>query len=114
MKIHVVNGVQIVEDPRKDDLRYDSNDWTVLLTTVHAVDPMAAGALHGFRCGGLRLHRGARGYALRPDYDPATSIWTSESEYKRDRDEWLVPHTDTIVKALNTLENSEAERRMTA
>lgn len=103
-------GTVIIPDPRPD-LRYDSKEWTGLLSMVHGINPEVAGILHGFRCGGLRLHRGAQGYALRPEFDPATSIWTSGQEYKKDRDEWLLPHADTIVRALKVLtENSEPGR----
>jgi hypothetical protein len=103
VKTQVFNGVVIIEDPRKDDLRYDSMDWTALLSFLERIDPDAAGVLHGFRCGGLRLHRGASGYALRPEYDPATSIWADETAYKADRDQWLLPHTDVIVRALRSM-----------
>lgn len=92
-----------MEDPRWRDLKYDSEDWTRILTAVEAVDSMCAGVLHGFRCGGLRLHRGSQGYALRPEFDPATSIWCGDPEYKADRDLWLMPHTEVIVAALRQL-----------
>lgn len=91
-----------MEDPRPD-LQYDSNDWTRLLNNAEAKDPMLAGVLHGFRCGGLRLHKGAKGYALRPDFDPLTSIWKSKSEYEIDRDKWLIPSQGEIVELLNNL-----------
>lgn len=94
---------KIVEDPRPD-LAYDSRDWKLFLTMLEAVDPKAAGVLHGFRCGGLRLHRSAQGYVLRPEFDPETSIWNDEQEYMRDREQWLVPHTKTILAALNALD----------
>lgn len=100
---------KIVEDPRPD-LAYDSRDWMLFLTMLEAVDPKAAGVLHGFRCGGLRLHRGGKGYGLRPEFDPETSIWRDEAAYKRDRDQWLVPIGPTIVQALNTLTQAMTER----
>lgn len=109
----VFDGAVIIPDPRPD-LRYDSKEWTQLLSMVHAVDPMAAGTLHGFRCGGLRLHRGAQGYALRPEFDPATSIWSTPEEYAKDRDEWLKPHADVIVKALKVLTEKYDAGRMSA
>lgn len=101
--------IHIVEDPRPD-LAYDSHEWTLFLTLVEALDPKAAGVLHGFRCGGLRLHRGARGYALRPDFDPTTSMWHDEESYKADRDQWLVPIGSVIVKALDKLTHFMTER----
>jgi hypothetical protein len=64
---------------------------------------MVAGTLHGFRCGGLRLHRGGKGYALRPDFDPATSIWETTEQYAKDREEWLMPYADKIVELLRQL-----------
>lgn len=95
--------MKVLQDPRPD-LAYDSEDWTVLLTGLQVIDPMCAGVLHGFRCGGLRLHRGQQGYALRPDFDPATSIWRDQAAYNADRDRWLVPHRKRIVEALRTLQ----------
>ncbi|MDP3936829.1 MAG: hypothetical protein Q8R92_01685 [Deltaproteobacteria bacterium] len=97
-----VGDSKIVPDPRPE-LKYDSAEWTRLLARVEAFDPMCAGVLHGFRCGGLRLHRGGKGYTLRPEFDPATSIWADESAYKADRDAWLVPHTEVIITALRWL-----------
>lgn len=91
-----------MKDPRPD-LTYDSADWTRLLTMAAAKDNMCAGVLHGFRCGGLRLHRGGKGWALRPDFDPDTSIWTDKDSYFADRDKWLVPFTGMIVELLKKL-----------
>jgi len=92
-----------VMDPRPD-LKYDSEDWTALLTTVEQECPTEfLAALHGMRCGGLRLHRGRDGYVLRPDYDPATSMWRNTAQYCADRDRWLVPWQDTIVRYLDRL-----------
>lgn len=92
----------IVSDPRPD-LAYDSREWTALLTLVTAWDKHVGGVLHGFRCGGLRLHRGGTGYVLRPDYDPGSSKWPNEGEYNADRDKWLNRHRTMIVEALKVL-----------
>lgn len=89
-------------DPRPD-LAYDSKDWVRLLKLAKKMDPELAGILHGFRCGGLRLHRGGRGWALRPDFDPKTSIWESRTDYETDRDKWLIPYQDKIIELLRRL-----------
>jgi len=93
----------ITEDPRPD-LAYDSKEWTLLLQLAEAENPNLAGILHGFRCCGLRLHRGRQGWALSPEYAPATSDWTTEAEYLTLRDQWLMPHAQTITKLLKQLE----------
>lgn len=91
-----------VMDPRPD-LAYDSEEWTRLLNMASEKNEMLAGTLHGFRCGGLRLHRGSKGYALRPDLDPKTSIWTSKAQYEADRDKWLMPYQQDIIDLLNKI-----------
>lgn len=101
--VEVIQAEPPITDPRKDDLKYDSASWTKLLELARKKDPMLAGTLHGFRCGGLRLHRGGKGYALRPDFDPQTSIWTSVTEYEADRDKWLMPYRKEIVELLQQL-----------
>ena len=90
-------------DPRPD-LKYDSPEWTKLLQTLDKHCPVRefVGIMHGFRCAGLRLHRGARGYVLRPDFDP-TSKWRTKEEYEKDRDQWLMPWADDIVRILQAL-----------
>lgn len=89
-------------DPRPD-LAYDSREWSDLLLVANDKHPELAGILHGFRCCGLRLHRGKGGYSLRPDLDPETSKWTTKEEYFKDRDQWLVPHQEEIVNLLRCL-----------
>lgn len=96
----------IIRDPRPD-LTYDSRDWAALLTLVTAWDRNVGGILHGFRCGGLRLHRVAGGYALAPDYGP-TSIWPDRAAYERDRNMWLRPHGQMIVAGLRALHEVNA------
>lgn len=54
---------RIYIDPRPD-LEADSALWTKLLRRAQKIDPMLAGTLHGFRCGGLRIKRGRTGYLL--------------------------------------------------
>ena len=91
-------------DPRPD-LTYDSNDWVRLLTMADAKDDICHGVLHGFRCGGLRLQRGSKGYKLRPDLDdPVSSNWTTKEAYIADRDKWLVPCTGMIMELLKKME----------
>jgi hypothetical protein len=89
-------------DPRPD-LKYDSQEWTNLLLIASDKNLMLAGVLHGFRCCGLRLHKGKDGYVLRPDLDPESSKWTTKEQYFEDRDRWLVPHQEEIVELLNLL-----------
>ena len=91
-------------DPRPD-LKYDSPEWTLLLQALdkHCPSREFVGIMHGFRCAGLRLHRGPKGYVLRPDFDPATSKWRTKEEYDKDRDQWLMPWADSIVGILQAL-----------
>ena len=89
-------------DPRPD-LAYDSKDWARLLELAEELSQNIAGLLHGFRCGGLRIHRGGQGYALRPDFDTKTSIWANKNQYEVDRDEWLTPWKQEIINLLNRL-----------
>lgn len=93
---------RIIRDPRPD-LAFDSQEWSALLTDVETSDKELAGILHGFRCAGLRLHRGGKGYVLRPEYEPRKSKWANADEYKADTDKWLRPHIKQIVSALQTL-----------
>ena len=77
---------QTYTDPRPD-LEADSNLWTKLLRRAQKVDPILAGTLHGFRCGGLRIKRGRTGYLLRPDFDPTRNLatWKDQEEYEHDK-----------------------------
>lgn len=98
-----------MQDPRPD-LKYDSEEWSNLLKLSGKVLPdEITGILHGFRCAGLRLHKGRRGYVLRPDYDPKTSEWVTKAEYERDRDKWLMPWADSIVRVLQMLNEERRE-----
>ena len=89
-------------DPRPD-LTYDSEKWTTLLVLANLKNSDLACLLHGFRCCGLRLHKSAQGWALRPDLDPQNSKWLAQSEYFKDRDRWLVPYQREIVELLDQL-----------
>lgn len=89
-------------DPRPD-LKSDSSEWTKVLAAAEQLDPMLAGALHGFRCGGLRLHRGRNGWCFQPDYDPLSSNWENKSEYVRDSKQWLGPYAREISILLRYL-----------
>jgi hypothetical protein len=97
----------IIIDPRPD-LHYDSKEWTILLIKVYAMNQDLASVLHGFRCCGLRLHRGGQGYALRPDMDPVTSKWLTKDDYLMDRDKWLLPYSKEITELLGQLNNGGA------
>lgn len=92
-----------ITDPRPE-LTYDSADWKKLLERAEKVNGMLTGTLHGFRCGGLRLHRGGKGYVLRPDFDPNSSIWTSQAEYEADKAKWLLPYQEEIKELLRQLD----------
>jgi hypothetical protein len=89
-------------DPRPD-LAYDSEDWTNLLNIANCKNSLLAWILHGFRCCGLRLHRGREGWALRPELDPNASKWTTKEEYFEDRDRWLVQYQKEIAELLKTI-----------
>jgi hypothetical protein len=89
-------------DPRPD-LAYDSKAWNFLLPMAEATNTTLAYILHGFRCGGLRLHKGGQGYALRPDLDPDTSLWATKNQYIADRDKWLMPYQEDIINLLDWL-----------
>lgn len=93
---------QLITDPRPD-LTYDSEAWTKLLKLAREKSKMLAGTIHGFRCAGLRLHRGGKGYALRPDFDPKTSIWVDKEDYEIDRNKWLIPYQKEIIELLSQL-----------
>ena len=97
-------GPQRMTDPRMD-LGYDSVEWTRILNLALLVqqNKELAWILHGFRCCGLRLHKGRNGWALRPDFDPKSSNWDTPEEYNRDRDKWLVPHEKEIIELLRQL-----------
>lgn len=90
-------------DPRPD-LKSDSKLWTKLLQLAKEMDPDLAGVLHGFRCEGTRIKKGIKGYALRPDIDPAGKLaWESRKEYSVTSNKWLRPHQKEIVDLLKKL-----------
>ena len=92
-----------MKDPRPD-LISDSKLWTRLLQLAKKEDPNLAGALHGMRCEGTRIKKGLRGYALRPDIEPAgNSAWISKREYEETRDKWLKPYQQKIIRLLEKL-----------
>lgn len=96
-------------DPRPD-LKYDSTEWEQLLAiAAQKGNSKFAWLLHGFRCGGLRLHRGAQGYVFRPDYDPASSMWHTKPQYYADRNRWLVPWEDEIIACLDELTKQRSD-----
>ncbi len=105
MKIWGDNMIEL--DPRPD-LAYDSEKWTTLLCLAGVKNQELAGILHGFRCCGLRLHKGAQGWALRPDLDPQNSKWLTKEGYFQDRDKWLMPFQKEIVEILDQLGKGEA------
>ena len=92
----------LCEDPR-NDLAYDSKDWERLLTLAAEEDTGLAWILHAFRCVGLWLHKDSNGYSLRPEFDPKSSQWISQARYEEDKDRWLMPHREKIIKVLDGL-----------
>jgi len=92
-----------VKDPRPD-LTSDSKLWTRLLQLAEKESPYLPGILHGFRCEGTRIKKGQKGYALRPDIDPAgDSAWISKREYDEEKQKWLNPYRQEIVQLLKKL-----------
>ena len=92
-----------MKDPRPD-LISDSKLWTRLLQLAKKEDPNLAGALHGMRCEGTRIKKGLRGYALRPDIEPAgNSAWISKREYDREKEKYLRPYQQEIIRLLEKL-----------
>lgn len=92
-----------MKDPRPD-LVTDSKLWTKLLQLAKKESPNLAGVLHGFRCEGTRIKKGQKGYALRPDIDPAGNLaWISKREYDKEKQKWLNPYRQKIVQLLKKL-----------
>jgi hypothetical protein len=90
-------------DPRTD-LISDSEDWTRLLNAAEKVNEELAGTLHGFRCCGARLTKTSQGYIIEPCLDPKSSKWLTKAGYQIDRDKWLIPHKDDLIKLLDGFE----------
>jgi hypothetical protein len=94
-------------DPRPD-LISDSEKWTTFLVLANLKNKELASILHGFRCCGLRLHKGSECWALRPDFDPENSKWLTKGEYVKDRDKWLTTYQQEIIKLLDMLGGAAA------
>ena len=101
----------LCSDPRPD-LKGDSTAWKRLLKLAVKVSTAStaskecqelAARLHAFRCVGLRLHWDGKAFSLRPEFDPKSSQWTSQSQYEKDRDKWLMPYKQEIIDLLNRL-----------
>lgn len=101
-KINIQQPRLPINDPRPD-LKYDSKEWTRFLSMANEIDEILYATLHGFRCGGLRIHKEKVGYILRPDLDPRYSAWENQKEYEKDRDKWLLGYGKEIVALLNRL-----------
>ncbi|MBS3969977.1 MAG: hypothetical protein KGZ94_07665 [Clostridia bacterium] len=95
---------RLYTDPRPD-LEADSVLWTKLLRRAQKIDPMLAGTLHGFRCGGLRIKRGRTGYLLRPDFDPSGNLpsWRDQEEYEHDKLMHLFQYRAEIKELMSSL-----------
>lgn len=90
-----------VLDPRPD-LIEDSKIWGMFLNLTKVNNKELANILHGFRCGGLRLHKDKVGYILRPEFNK-DSLWSNQNEYERDREKWLIPRKSELIYLLNKL-----------
>ena len=92
------------KDPRPD-LEADSALWSKLLRRSQKLDPMLAGTLHGFRCGGLRIKRGRTGYLLRPDFDLTGNLatWKDQDEYEYDKLLYLFQYRAEIKELMTNL-----------
>ena len=97
-----------MDDPRKDDLAYDSADWSRLLAMAKERNQQLASLLNAFRCGGLRLQRDSRGYILAPELEQKRDVhWKSQADYEKDRDKHLMPYRNEIIKLLDDLSKPE-------
>lgn len=86
-----------VADPRWHDLPEDTHLWLALLAAARTLDgeaPLSVfGALHGLRCMGARLHPAGTGLRLQPGE-------IHRDEYLQWREQYLVPHADTLRRLL--------------
>jgi hypothetical protein len=94
-----------MNDPRPN-LISDSAEWTKLLNAAENTNKELAGTLHGFRCSGARLTKTSQGYIIEPDLNPKSSKWLTKAAYVIDRDKWLVPYKDELIKLLDGLEGA--------
>lgn len=97
----------------RPDLTEDADRWRRLLAAAALSDtPGIYGALHGVRCCGARLVRNGTGYRIAapgPDDGPL-SYHEPDPEtgevvtWEADREDWLVPHREELVRLLRGLD----------
>jgi len=90
-----------MDDPRPD-LKQDSEEWDWFLKRAYDMNQDLAYILHGFRCSGLRLLKSNAGYVMRPEFNSNT-LWDKQSEYDKDKSQWLLKYTKEIIELLNKL-----------
>jgi hypothetical protein len=97
-------------DPRPD-LTDDHHIWNVLLRNAYESHPEDSkkseefcGVLNGLRCGGTRLRFGKNGWELKPDIDVSGKVaWSNHADYNEMKEQYLVPWSDWVIRALNEL-----------
>jgi hypothetical protein len=89
-------------DPR-DDMPEDSALWVQLLEDAKRINFELYGALKYFRCTGLRIKQEGGRYTLRPTVDKKLGYFT-DSDYARDKQQWLVLWTMEIIGLLDGLQ----------
>lgn len=106
---HRTFGTKVVDmgtefnDPRPDldKIYHDGPLWVQILALSHKSNKLLSGLLHGFRCQGGKLEKGPKGYVIRPVF--GEQGWKDQREYNKDRDRYLAPHTEEIIKLLDRL-----------
>ena len=90
----------MLDDPRPE--LNDTEVWTNILMIAALINTELAYTLHGFRCAGLRALHGSQGYVLRPEFN-SNSLWETQADYDRDKQQFLVKYGKEIVDILNRL-----------
>ena len=89
-------------DPRPD-IKEDSWLWNNVLKTAEKIDGDIYGILHGFRCAGCMLKLKNNHITLKPNIGQKKH-WKTDKEWKRDREEWLIPKIESIKVVFSTVE----------
>lgn len=95
---------QVIDDPRKDDLKADSDLWLALLERAAIQDEAMYSILYYFRGHGTVLLPDARwGYRLQPVIGKSKyTSWRNLSEYEAERGA-LKNYTPWLIKTLKDL-----------
>lgn len=83
-------------DPRPDLIR-DSVPWARLLQLARRDCPDLWGPLHGLRCLGARLSKGAKGWRLT----------STDPDYAEDREKYLMPRAAELAELLGKIDPPE-------